>query len=53
MTEANFDCNATGFQLQAMDISHVSLVSMFLRSDGFEHYRCDRNLSMGEHSHAE
>lgn len=33
--------------LQAMDSSHVSLVSLNLRSDGFEHYRCDRNLSMG------
>ena len=36
-----------GFSLQAMDSSHVSLVAMQLRSDGFEHYRCDRNLSMG------
>merc|ERR1712137_122497 len=30
-----------------MDSSHVSLVALLLRSDGFEHYRCDRNLSMG------
>lgn len=34
-------------QLQAMDNSHVSLVSLNLRSDGFDKYRCDRNLSMG------
>ena len=47
VTDANFDCSATGFALQAMDSSHVSLVSLNLRSDGFEHYRCDRNLSMG------
>ncbi|CAG9461250.1 unnamed protein product [Pedinophyceae sp. YPF-701] len=47
VTDANFDCNSQGFALQAMDISHVSLVSMFLRADGFEHYRCDRTLSMG------
>lgn len=47
VTDANFDCTATGFSLQAMDSSHVSLVSLTLRSDGFEHYRCDRNLSMG------
>ena len=47
VTDANFDCSATGFSLQAMDSSHVSLVAMQLRSDGFEHYRCDRNLSMG------
>lgn len=47
VTDANFDCSASGFSLQAMDSSHVSLVSLNLRSDGFEHYRCDRNLSMG------
>ena len=49
VTEANFDCSAAGFALQAMDSSHVSLVSMLLRADGFEHYRCDRSLSMGMH----
>ena len=47
VTDANFDCSATGFSLQAMDSAHVSLVAMQLRSDGFEHFRCDRNLSMG------
>ncbi|MFS7934477.1 putative proliferating cell nuclear antigen, PCNA [Helianthus anomalus] len=47
VTDANFDCSATGFSLQAMDSSHVALVSLLLRSEGFEHYRCDRNLSMG------
>jgi len=47
VTDANFDCSATGFSLQAMDSSHVSLVSMQLRADGFDHFRCDRNLSMG------
>lgn len=30
-----------------MDNSHVSLVSLTLRSDGFDKFRCDRNLSMG------
>lgn len=33
--------------LQAMDSSHVSLVSLCMRSDGFDTYRCDRNISMG------
>lgn len=47
VTDANFDCAATGFSLQAMDSSHVSLVSLLLRSDGFDHFRCDRSLSMG------
>lgn len=45
--DANFDCSSTGFALQAMDSSHVSLIHMQLRSDGFDHFRCDRNLSMG------
>eukprot|EP01116_Phalansterium_solitarium_P025069 TRINITY_DN9408_c0_g2_i1.p1 TRINITY_DN9408_c0_g2~~TRINITY_DN9408_c0_g2_i1.p1 ORF type:complete len:263 (+),score=77.92 TRINITY_DN9408_c0_g2_i1:97-885(+) len=47
VTDANFDCSSSGIQLQAMDSSHVSLVSLLLRADGFEHYRCDRNLSLG------
>jgi len=33
--------------LQAMDNSHVSLVSLNLRKEGFDKYRCDRNLVMG------
>lgn len=47
VTDANFDCSSTGITLQAMDSSHVSLVSLLLRADGFEHYRCDRSLSLG------
>lgn len=30
-----------------MDSSHVSLVALLLRSDGFEPYRCDRNINLG------
>jgi hypothetical protein len=30
-----------------MDASHVSLCSLILRADGFDHYRCDRNISLG------
>ena len=47
VNEANFECSSTAFALQAMDTSHVSLVTMELRADGFEHYRCDRNMAMG------
>jgi proliferating cell nuclear antigen len=32
---------------QAMDASHVSLCSLVLRNDGFENFRCDRNISLG------
>lgn len=45
--EATWDCAATGMSLQAMDTAHVSLVSLNLRSDGFDQYRCDRNISLG------
>ena len=47
VSDANFECSPTALSLQAMDTSHVALVSMTLRSDGFSHYRCDRNISMG------
>jgi len=47
VTEANFDCSSTGITLQAMDSSHVSLVALFLRAEGFQQYRCDRNISLG------
>ena len=47
LNEALWDCSTNGITLQAMDSSHVSLVSLNLRSEGFESYRCDRNLSMG------
>lgn len=47
VTDANFDCNSTGISLQAMDSSHVSLVALMLRAEGFEHFRADRNLSLG------
>ncbi len=36
VTDANFDVTANGLSLQAMDSSHVSLVALFLRADGFE-----------------
>jgi len=47
VTDGNFECNASGINLQAMDSAHVSLVALLLRSDGFEHFRCDRNLTLG------
>lgn len=47
VTQANWECTSEGISMQAMDSSHVSLVSMTLKPDGFDSYRCDRNLSMG------
>jgi hypothetical protein len=34
-------------RVQAMDSSHVSLVALLLRADGFEKFRADRNLTLG------
>jgi proliferating cell nuclear antigen len=45
--DCNFDCNDSGISLQAMDNSHVALVSMQLKADGFNPYRCDRNIALG------
>ena len=47
VTDANIDVSSTGLSLQAMDSSHVSLCALLLRCDGFEHFRCDRNMSLG------
>lgn len=44
---ANFDCTTEGVSLQAMDSSHVSLVSLFLGSEGFVDYRADRQVALG------
>ena len=45
--EANLDCSEDEVSIQAMDNSHVSLVSVSLRSGGFDHFRCDRPISLG------
>ncbi|KAG9188117.1 hypothetical protein G6011_02040 [Alternaria panax] len=45
--DCNFDCNDSGIALQAMDNSHVALVSMMLKSEAFEIFRCDRNIALG------
>ena len=48
VTDANYEADPVeGFKLQAMDSSHVSLVSLKLHADGFEPCRCDRALTMG------
>jgi DNA polymerase III sliding clamp (beta) subunit (PCNA family) len=47
--DCNFDCNDSGIALQAMDNSHVALVSMMLKAEGFSPYRCDRNVALGIH----
>lgn len=39
VSDANFNCNEGGIKLQAMDGSHVALISMELKCDGFDHFR--------------
>ncbi|XP_023163380.2 proliferating cell nuclear antigen [Drosophila hydei] len=47
LNQSTLDCSDTGIQMQAMDNSHVSLVSLCLRKEYFEKYKCNRNISLG------
>jgi len=47
VTDGNLDCSDEGIALQAMDNSHVALVSLKLVAEQFESYRCDRNMPLG------
>ncbi|PFH46290.1 hypothetical protein AMATHDRAFT_8008 [Amanita thiersii Skay4041] len=47
VTDANFECNEEGINLQAMDNSHVALVAVLLQASGFQLYRCDRPMPLG------
>uniref|UniRef100_A0A7S4JDY6 DNA sliding clamp PCNA n=1 Tax=Odontella aurita TaxID=265563 RepID=A0A7S4JDY6_9STRA len=48
--DANLEVTEDEISIQAMDSSHVSLVAVSLRSGGFDHFRCDRPLSLGFNS---
>lgn len=47
VTDANFECNEEGIVLQAMDNSHVALVSVKFQAPAFKRYRCDRPIPLG------
>ena len=47
VNETNFEFTPAGITLQSMDSAHVILVSLLLRADGFESYRCDRTIPVG------
>eukprot|EP00834_Sanchytrium_tribonematis_P002181 NODE_62_length_26495_cov_0.832853.p13 type:complete len:261 gc:universal NODE_62_length_26495_cov_0.832853:26179-25397(-) len=47
VNEGNFDCSQSGIAMQAMDSSHVALVALMLRAEGFEPFRCDQPMSLG------
>mmetsp|Transcript_14209 Transcript_14209/g.14380 ORF Transcript_14209/g.14380 Transcript_14209/m.14380 type:complete len:164 (+) Transcript_14209:162-653(+) len=48
--DANIDVSENELSIQAMDSSHVSLVAVSLREGMFDHYRCDRPISLGFNS---
>merc|ERR1712060_262614 len=45
--DVNIDVSPSGISLQAMDGSHVALVSLNLSMEGFEHYRADTSMVLG------
>jgi len=47
VTDINLDITGSGISLQAMDSSHVALVTLTLNYDGFEDYRCDKQMTLG------
>jgi proliferating cell nuclear antigen len=47
VTDINLDVTANGISLQAMDSSHVALVTLTLSCEGFEEYRCDKQMTLG------
>ena len=47
VTDINLEVSSKGISLQAMDSSHVALVTMNLSSEGFEEYRCDKSMILG------
>ena len=58
VNDVNIETSATGsflglkligISLQAMDSSHVALVSLNLQAEGFQNYRSDKPLTLGMH----
>jgi len=47
VTDINLDITGAGISLQAMDSSHVALVTLSLTAEGFEEYRCDKQMTLG------
>merc|ERR1711879_447638 len=45
--DVNFDCSEKGVSVQAMDSSHVALISLMLRESAFAEFKCDRPTSLG------
>ncbi|KAJ9461216.1 Proliferating cell nuclear antigen [Diplonema papillatum] len=47
VNECTFECSQQQMQVQAMDSSLISLVSLELTADQFHSYRCEKDLPLG------
>ena len=47
VSEVNFECAPHGITIQAVDNSHVALVSLQLEDSGFSAYQCHRSQMLG------
>mmetsp|Transcript_23270 Transcript_23270/g.71596 ORF Transcript_23270/g.71596 Transcript_23270/m.71596 type:complete len:262 (-) Transcript_23270:143-928(-) len=47
VTDANIEITETGLTVQAIDSSHVALVSLHMNTQLFGHFRCDRSMTLG------
>jgi len=47
VTSVNIEVNGTGLTIQAMDSSHVALVSLNLKEEGFTTFRADKPMTLG------
>mmetsp|Transcript_43252 Transcript_43252/g.50087 ORF Transcript_43252/g.50087 Transcript_43252/m.50087 type:complete len:261 (-) Transcript_43252:122-904(-) len=47
VSKVNLDVDSSGISLQAMDSSHVALVALKLKEEGFTRFRVDKPLTLG------
>ena len=47
VTDIKLDITGSGISVQAMDNSHIALITLTLNYDGFEDYRCDKQMTLG------
>ena len=49
VNEVNLEATSNGLSPQTMDSTHISLISLNMKEEGFEEYRCDKNTLLGLH----
>ena len=47
VNNVNLEATPSGLSMQAMDPTHVALVGLNLKEEGFKSYRADKNFSLG------